>query len=272
MPSELDRLIAAVTANPKYRRIHPDLLRRVAEQELARARNFKDAVKAARNKLHQAGGAYQESEMSYPAWRAGLATLPRDLRSPPALDFCRRVMAHHASTRERLPVLERFYTETLATLAPIHSLLDLACGLNPLALPWMPLAEDVTCYACDIYQDMLDFLNAFFDHFRINGQASLCDLTAEIPARPVQLALALKTIPCLEQLDKTVAPRLLDGLNAPALLASFPARSLGGRSKGMPEFYEAHFRELVAGRPVEMLKYEFSSEIVFVVKRLENGE
>ncbi len=270
--SDLDRLIEAVTANPKYRAIHPDLIRRVGEQELARGRGFKEAVKAVRNKLHQVGGAYQEQSMDYPAWRSELSALPREADSPPVRDFCRKVMARHASTRERLPFLDRFYADTLASLAPIHSLLDVACGLNPLALAWMPLAAGAQYHACDIYQDMLDFLNAFFDHVGVNGHADPCDLTADMPGQPVQAALALKTIPCLEQLDKAVAPRLLDGLKAPNLLVSFPARSLGGRSKGMPDFYEGHFRDLLGNRPVAVEKFAFPSEIAFLVRRIESRE
>jgi 16S rRNA (guanine(1405)-N(7))-methyltransferase len=60
--------------------------------------------------------------------------------------------------------------------------------------------------------------------------------------------------------------RLLDGLNARYLAVSFPAKSLGGRGKGMVENYSARFDELIAGRGWGVLgKLEFSSELVFVV-------
>ena len=34
-------------------------------------------------------------------------------------------------------------------------ILDLACGLNPLAAAWMPLAPGATYHAVDVYQDMV---------------------------------------------------------------------------------------------------------------------
>ena len=67
-------------------------------------------------------------------------------------------------------------------LPPIRSVLDVACGLNPLAIPWMPLAPDVHYYACDIYADMIAFLNGFFQIAGIDGQAQACDLVSDAAA------------------------------------------------------------------------------------------
>jgi 16S rRNA (guanine(1405)-N(7))-methyltransferase len=131
----------------------------------------------------------------------------------------------------------------------------------------MPLAAEAPYYACDIYTDQIDFLNRFLAHLGRPGRAELCDLTAELPSQPVQVALLLKTIPCLEQVDKTIAARLLEGIPAQHLLVSFPARSLGGRGKGMVENYEAHFMELVAGFGWTIRRFQFSSELAFLASR-----
>ncbi len=264
---QLDELVAAVRAGAKYRAISEPLVRQVGAQELAKGRKFKDAVKATRNKLHQVGGAYQEEGIDYARRLAELETLPHDRFDPAVRDFCRRMMAQHASTRERLPVLDEFYAQTLAPLGPLDSVLDAACGLNPLALAWMPLAEGSRYYACDIYEDMVDFLNRFFAHVGQAGEAWVCDLAAQTPQQAAQVGMALKTIPCLEQLDKTVGPRLLAGLQAQTLLISFPAQSLGGRSKGMLQNYETHFRELVEGTGWDVQRFEFATELAFRVQK-----
>ncbi len=266
-PELLNELVAAVKSGLKYRAISDALIRQVGAQELGKGRKLKDAVKATRNKLHQVGGAYQEQPIDYPRWLAELETLPRDRFHPAVRDFCRRMMALHASTRERLPVLDQFYAQTLDPIGPLKSVLDLACGLNPLALAWMPLAPDSRYFACDIYADMTGFLNRFFTHMGQAGQAWVCDLVAELPNQEAQIALALKTIPCLEQLDKTVGARLLAQLNADTLLISFPAHSLAGRSKGMLHNYESHFRALLAGTSWLVERFEFSTELAFLVKK-----
>lgn len=265
--NRLDELVAAVQAGPHYRPISRELVRRIAAQELEKGRSWKETIKATRNKLHQVGGAYQEAGIDYPHWLSELDGLPRSLEDPQVRDFCRRVMQQHASTRERLPILEDFFAQALAPVAPVHSLLDLACGLNPLALPWMPLAEGARYEACDVYSDMVAFINRFFTHVGQPGSADLCDLI-DPPARPpVQVALLLKTLPCLEQVDKAVGERLLDRIAAEHLLISFPAQGLGGRSKGMVQNYAHRFADLAAGRHWEIQRFEFATELAFLVSK-----
>jgi 16S rRNA (guanine(1405)-N(7))-methyltransferase len=261
----LDELVAAVRAGARYHHIHADLVRWVGAQELAKGRKFKEAVKATRNKLHQVGSAYQEQMIDYPAADDELGRLPQDLHDPAVQAFCRRMMAAHTSTRERLPILEDFYGDILSPLQPVRSVLDLACGLNPLARAWMPLQADTIYYACDIYADMVALLNHFWRRMRLHGEAWLCDLTQGAPQQPVQLALLLKTIPCLEQLDKGAGRRLLESVKAEVMLVSFPAQSLSGRSKGMLVNYEAHFHELVHGFDWRIQRYEFATELAFLI-------
>lgn len=264
---DLDRLVTDVQTSAKYRAISAELVRRVAAQELAKQRGYKDTLKAVRAKLHQVGAVYQGERMDYAAWYAELATLPHDHANQDLQAFSRRVMAQHASTRERLPIVARFFHETLASLAPLTSILDLACGLNPLALPFMPLAPGAVYTGCDIYADMLAFGGDFLRHIGIAGTLDVCDLIEHIPAAPVQVAFALKTLPCLEQMDKGIGARLLAGLNAEHVLVSFPARSLGGRAKGMPQFYEAYLMDSIAGRNLRVRKFTYPSETAFLLSK-----
>ena len=264
---QIEELVSAVQQGARYRSISPALIRRIGAQELAKGRPWKEAVKATRNKLHQVGGAYQEQEPDYPTWRAELDKID-PIEEPELLRaFCRKVMQFHSSTRERLPELERFYTETLASLGPIQSILDMACGLNPLALPWLPLAQDGIYYGCDIYADMVEFLNCFLTKMKRSGAVEVRDLISSLPTQSVQLALLLKTIPCLEQMNKSAGLALMDGIRAEHLLVSFPARSLGGRSKGMLQNYETHFRQLIDGRSWHIQRFEFASELAFLVSK-----
>ena len=176
-------------------------------------------------------------------------------------------MSHHASTRERLPILESFYTTTLASLGPVRSVLDLACGLNPLALPWMPIAPDASYYACDIYADMIAFLNGFFVRAKIRGQACICDLVAGAPDAQADLALVLKALPPLDQQAKHAGRDLLRALNARHILVSFPAHSLGGRGKRMAENYEQRFRALADAEGWSIERFVFPTELAFLVQK-----
>lgn len=265
MHDKLPLLVADILASPKYREIAPNLVSLIGAQELAKRGSLKEAVKATRTKLHQVAGAYQQGKMAYADWTERLHHAGIDRAALQAV--CRAILANHASTRERLPLLEQFYATLFAGLPPVTSVLDLACGLNPLTIPWMPLAAEARYLAYDIYQDQIAFLNQVFPLLGVAGEAHVCDLLQNIPTEAVDVALLLKTIPCLEQVDKQVGRRLLAGIGAKVLLVSFPAQSLGGRHKGMPANYEAHFRTLIGDAPWRVERFAFATELVFRVTK-----
>ena len=265
----LNELVAAILSSSRYKEVAPSLISTIGMQELIKRRNLKEAVKATKNKLHQVSGAYLEtSTENYAAWLLELHEVMRSGERNRLREWCRQIMRHHASTRERLPILEQFYAEIFAHLPPIHSLLDIACGLNPLALPWMPLAEGATYVACDIQHDMMAFLQSWFHaETAVQGYAQVCNVLAAYPTDKVDAALLLKTIPCLEQIDKTAGLRLLHAIQADYLVVSYPVRSLGGKHKGMIDYYEEHFRKLVAQKAWEITRLIFPTELVFIVKK-----
>jgi len=260
-------LVTQVRASDKYAAIDVELVTAIGRAELSKRGSLKEAVKSTRNKLHQVGSAYQEVSIPYARWKAQLADLPSEINDPAVQTFLAANRRMHASTQERESIASTFFKETLAALGPVESVLDLACGLNPLNIGSMPLAQGCSYLAVDIYADMVDYLNLFFGHFGIKGTASLCDLTRQIPQQQVQVAFLLKTIPCLEQIDKSAGQRLLEGINAANILVSFPSRSLGGRSKGMAQNYEAHFNHLMAGKNWQVTRFEFAGELAFLVRK-----
>ena len=266
-PAPLEALVAAVLKSAKYGNLAPELIRDIGARELANRRNLDEAIKATKRKLHQIGGAYTVGSRDYARWLEQLRIAVESGQRSKLLACCKQMMSYHTSTKERLPILERFYAETLAGIPPPRTVLDLACGLNPLALPWMPLAEHAAYYAYDIYHDMAEFLNEFLTLTRTAGRAEARDVLRHPPEQAADLALLLKAIPCLEQIDAAAVYRLLEYVNARHMLVSFPVRSLGGKSKGMSENYEARFTALVAGKPWKITRFAFATELAFLITR-----
>jgi 16S rRNA (guanine(1405)-N(7))-methyltransferase len=262
----LSQIVQAVLASPRYRHMSEDLVRAVAALELARRRSLKEATRATKSKLHQVGGAYLEGEQRYKAWIEELRAA-RGIGEEAFRQACRKIMAHHSSTRERLPILDDFYEAILAEVAPVNSVLDIACGMNPLSIPWMPLAPGASYHAYDIYMDMMEFLGEFMSLVPIRGRAEARDVISSCPTEETDVALLLKAIPCLEQVDKSAGLRLLESVRAKHLVVSFPVRSLGGKNRGMPANYESRFRELVSGKGWTVKKFEFATELAFRVSR-----
>jgi 16S rRNA (guanine(1405)-N(7))-methyltransferase len=181
---------------------------------------------------------------------------------------CGEAMLLHTSTRERLPFLERFYAELLVeVVAPGSHILDIGCGLNPLAMPWMRLPENVTYTCYDIDAGLIDFLNAFFAAMSLSGHAELRNVVTDPPRASANLALVLKVLPTLDQLQRDAGATLLHELAAPRMLVSFPARTLGGTEKGMAATYTARFLALASSERWQVRQFTYSSEIAFLVTR-----
>ncbi|GAB4429733.1 MAG: 16S rRNA methyltransferase [Chloroflexi bacterium OHK40] len=261
----LDALVAEVLSSPKYAAINPELVRAVGARELAVRRTLREAVKETRGRLHQVAGAFLDRAPRYDAW---LATLRAAQGKPAALrGACQTIMASHASTRERLPELERFYDAIFAALPPVDSLIDLACGLNPLAAPWMGLKPGAHYAACDIYSDMCAFLGAAIPLLGLRGDAAVCDLAVGPPSWRADAALLLKTLPVLEHLRRGAGRELLRAIQAPWLVVSFPTRSLGGRNVGMAATYGGQMRQIADAEGWTYESLEFMNEVVFLVRK-----
>jgi 16S rRNA (guanine(1405)-N(7))-methyltransferase len=267
---QLEKLVETVLASPKYKEVCDDLIRGIGLREIAKRSNLKEAIKTTKSKLHQVGGAYLADKKDYSKWLDDLKHLFRFDSRENFLAYLEMIMNYHTSTKERLPILDQFYKTILADLPPIHSVLDIACGFNPLALPWMPLTEPVEYYACDIYKDMKVFLDKFLALMQVQGQVRACDVAQSCPTNKVDVAFVLKTLPCLEQVDKSAGFKLLQIINANYIVVSFPVHSLGGKAKGMEVNYEAKFRALVENTEWLIKKYEFPTELAFLIMKQGN--
>jgi 16S rRNA (guanine(1405)-N(7))-methyltransferase len=271
---DLDALVSAVSSSRKYRTICADTVRRIAEGELAKHGNLRAAVKATKRRLHQVYGAF-ELDFDYgAAYRLLEAAygVGSDVKIEAA---CREILGQHSSTRERLPILERFYPAVFQVTGRPTSLLDLGCGLNPFALPWMGLSGQPSSgavagpryLALDIDADRIRFLNRYLALAGLAPLARCQDVLVHPPDDRVDVALLLKMSPSLERQEPGATLRLLEHLNAPVVVVSFAVKSLGGRERGMLDHYQQQFREVVASREWLAERLVFESELVFVVKK-----
>lgn len=257
----VERIAAQLSTAPKYKNVSPETLARIAAWAAARYRSDKEVLKAAKRKLHQVYAAYLTPKSA--------AQLTR-LASQAGADFqaaCREALSHHASTAERLPILEEFYGRIFALTGPPRTVLDLACGLHPFALPWMELPGLARYAAMDIDCELMALIGDFFSSRLPDVVVSECrDILVRPPDEPADLAFLLKAVPCLEQQEKGASLRLLRALRVRHAVVSFPVRSLGGRSKGMEEHYAGLAEDLLKrlDRRAEVLHYP--SEMFYVIE------
>jgi 16S rRNA (guanine(1405)-N(7))-methyltransferase len=301
-----EAVAAEVLRSRRYRWVDPALVARLAATSLPGARNAADAVKRTKRRLHQVSGAYVLDVDP----RAALAQL-RGTRSQTnegtdertdegssertdegsdkgssgevaggagAGDAARRavtlaILAGHASTRERLPVLDRFYGEVFAHTGLPHVVLDVACGLNPLTWPWMGLPSSTTYLAFDVDRRLVDLVDGYLDLCAVPHVATLQDVAAAPPTQRADVGFVLKTAPCLEQQAPGSTRRLLDALDVSFVVLSYPTRSLGGVGKGMVAHYRAQLDAAIAGADWALAAtIPFPAETVYVLSRPAPGK
>jgi len=256
-------VVERVLRSSRYRDVDRSLLARMADEELPRSRNVDEAVKRVKRRLHQAVGAFRAAQTTADiaeAWSG-------DLADPPLRAACAEAMRSHASTRERLAHLDTFYPRIWQHSGVPRRVLDLGCGLNPLALPWMGIG-DATYLAIDADRRPLEAVRGFLDLVGQPHRVEARDLVGGPPDDIADVALLLKLVTTLDRQDGEAAARLLRGLRAGHAVVSFPARSLAGRGRGMERTYRERLDRLVdeVGRVSEVAEASVPNELVFVLR------
>ena len=263
--TELDRIVAAVGSSKKYRDVCVDTIRRIAERELAHYGEVKETIKATKRRLHQVYGAFGH-EVDYQGLFHRLESAYRSGSQEEIEAACRHILGLHSSTRERLPIVDQFYRSIFDITGRPASILDLGCGLNPLALPWMDLSSDTRYIAVDIDKERIRFLNQYLSLAGFEPLARCQDILVQ-PATAADLALLLKMSPSLERQQPGATLDMMNRIEAAHVVVSYAIKSLGGRERGMLDHYRQQFSNLMAGRQWSVEQLVFKTELVFVVKR-----
>ncbi|MEJ2737871.1 MAG: 16S rRNA (cytidine(1402)-2'-O)-methyltransferase, partial [Anaerolineae bacterium] len=157
-------------------------------------------------------------------------------------------------------------------------LLDLGCGLNPLALPWMDTVAPqgsgqipgIRYVPLDIDTDRVRFLNRYLALAGLEPLARCQDILSHPPEDAADVALLLKMSPTLERQEPGATLGLIEQLTAPYVVVSFAVKSLGGREKGMVEHYQQQFLGWLRERqwPAEELVLDISDRALHVLRQV----
>ena len=263
--SDLAAIVSAVSASRKYRTLCPDTVRRIAAQELPKHKSLRQAIKATKRRLHQVYAAF-ETGVDYGELYGNLHAAHEAGSAGDFQAACREGLAQHSSTRERLSILDEFYAEIWQRTGQPSSVLDLGCGLNPLALPWMGLPESSSYMPLDIDVERVRFLNRYLQLVGRPRLAHCQDLLIQPPEEEADVALLLKTAAPLERQTEGATVRLIEHLRAPIVVVSFAVQSLTGREKGMVAHYRGQFTSWIADRPWPVEELLLATELVFIVR------
>jgi len=261
-------LVARLKETRKYAHLCDPTLARVAEWACTRHTSPKEALKAAKRKLHQAFGAYIE-----PKHLKQLETLVTELplRAPleQQMAVCRKAFDLHASTCERLPLLDTVFDDIFAITGMPGRVLDIACGLNPFALPWTRMSG-LYC-AWDIDERLIACINAFLERTGRPATAACRDVLADPPDEAYDVVFLLKALSCLERQETGAARSVLAALRTRHAVVSFPTRSLGGRDRGMQEHYRGFLEPIIEELGLRCHELPYPTETFYVLDYARRG-
>lgn len=263
-----DRVYQKLKESKKYKYLCDDTLYRITDWAVERY-DPKRAVKAAQKKLHQVYGAFFE-KINLNKIENLLATIPANPDSDSLKRVALEIKRFHASTSERIPILEKFYHDLFSRIGKPKKVLDLACGLNPFSIQWMGLEPGAEYYCVDIDKRLTSMINTFFKYLNRPFKAKCADILVSMPTSTYEykadMIFILKTLPSLEQQEKGASEKLLKSLKAKHIVISYPAKSLTGKEKGMGKYYQNVILELIKRLSLNYFKLEYPTEIFYIVE------
>lgn len=262
MVTELTRKISQ---SRKYKDLYNKTIQRIVEDSLRKG-GVKQTEKLARRKLHQMWGAYWSTR---PDFNKLLERFGQDIKQGKDLkQAATSILSLQSSTKERISILDSFYQKIFAITGMPSTIIDLACGLNPLTYFWMDLPKSAQYQGFDIDRGQVDFLNQVFQVSGIQKRVkiSLGDVLID-EFEYADVVFMLKLLPLLEHQQKGISLELMKKQPCKNLVVSFPVRSLGGKSKGMIVHYERWFKNLIKDEKREIKKILLETELIFIIHK-----
>lgn len=262
---QIEIIVKSIKKSKKYRCTNIETIQELVKSELKHHKTGKKIEKAVRKRLHNIMAPFL-GDPDYDSAASDLTHAFQSGNQETVKETCKRIMACHHSTKERLSILEQFYTKIFSVTGQPKTILDIACSLNPLSFLWMELPNNIEYYAYDIHEKRINFINTYFSLQGLPTLARVQDMSFHFPQEPADVALFLKELPRFERNYGKISLDLLDALRVRYLVVSFPTFSIRG-NRILTKHYRDFFHRLISGKAWSVKEIEFESELIFCVDK-----
>lgn len=175
------------------------------------------------------------------------------------LNKIQELLSTHFSTAERLEFYPKL--KQLIKNLKINSILDLACGLNPIAIA----NHEIKFYASDIDKENLILVKIFFKKNKIQGKTFIYDITKIKNNLPkTDLTLLLKILDILEKPYK-LTEKILKEIKSKYFLISFATKTLSGKRMNNPKRF--WLERLLNSKKLNYQIFSSDNEIFYLVEK-----
>jgi len=255
----------------RYFMMHGKALTKLGEAtdfaSIQRSTEVDSVVKTVRESIRLTYGLYQTPDIG----RIGhlLDKLEKELKDKPigqTKETHDHILRLNRSTAERLPFYSKFFEDIFAVTGRPASVLDLACGLNPMTWPYHQL-RDIQYTACELNEPdvrhLRHYLNIVRPYTGIKGKAVKLDLTKDaVDAFSADVCFLFKV---LDLLDPKITERIITTLRSRWIVASFPTKTITARAMRFKR--RAGFQKMLRrlGMHYQTLTYE--NELVYIMEK-----
>ncbi len=253
-----------IAQNPKF--ITPNLH--------PKSKEYKQILKLTREKLRRDYGLFRIKQTT----SANITTILKNYVQKPSTKLLQELLRSHESTKERLPIYPQLYPQIFNITGKPDSIIDLACGLNPLSIPYLKIdINRLKYHAYDISTTEIDLIKNYFNYLKNNnhafiGTANVCDLRESIPPPVSSLFPYSSIVFCFKILDiidqgkgHTKSEQLLDSIHSKFIVVSFATRTMSGKPMTAPK---RQWMEWLCNR--KKWKYtilEFENELFYIIQK-----
>lgn len=189
-------------------------------EKIEKNKLFKEVVKEIRSEIGILYGCFQTKDFNKKE------KLLEKINEPEKLN---QILFCHKSSRERSEYYEEIYKKIFQWYKP-KKIADIACGLNPLTYFYLP-EKNIEYVACDLNKNDMDFVQNFFNKFKIKGTAKAYDVTTleileDKDIQSSDLIFLFKALDSFESLKKNISKEIIQNLKAKKIVVSFPTKSL----------------------------------------------
>lgn len=241
--------------------VQEKLLKSNAWSEFERSKECKVVSKQVRGRLREVYGVFWSDQKR--------EALLKSLIESPSLEAHSKLLALHASTKERLPYYEEVYENIFSVAGKPKKILDLACGLNPFSYPYLGCKPEYI--ANELCGADAEFVQSFFDGLNIPGKAFAFDLlnfeeTPFLPFLSSDVCFLFKALDSLEAIRWGFSETFLPKIPSKHLVVSFSTRSLGGK-KEIRQSKRSWFERLLGKNRWAYKTFEIQNEYFYVIKK-----
>lgn len=268
----MEKLIDIISKKKEIKGIEREFIQEIIEEyikqnptkyELLKEKNFNpkskefdDIKKFTRKKLRTLHGVFQKNKLSERKKDFYLLKKDFDFESESTQKF----LKSHLSTYERINFYPSLYNEIEKRTGKIETLIDLACGLNPLSYSLLKDLKKAICY--DINREEINFIKEFFEKIeKIENEVDVLDLTKTKSlntisniSKNIDCCFLFKTLDSLESIKRGTSKELIQKINSKFIIISFSNKTISGKNNITSK--RTWFKKIIDAKKIDNKKIE----------------